>query len=169
MKRICGLDISTTTVGICIIETDDDYNSRKLIHISYIKPPKKGSIFERIAKTQSLINDMLMKFSPDLISIEDIVQFMAGASGAKTIIALARMNISVGMICYQFLKRSPSMFNVMSIRHGIKLSKELPKKEEIPELVSKHLGITFSYVLDKNSDLMIENYDMADSIAVALY
>jgi hypothetical protein len=57
----------------------------------------------------------------------------------------------------------------MTIRHGLKINKLLPKKEEIPELVAKHLGITFPYQLNKKGKIKIENYDMADGIAVALY
>jgi hypothetical protein len=57
----------------------------------------------------------------------------------------------------------------MTIRHGLKLNKELPKKEDMPELVSKHLGIKFPYEKNKNGKIKIENYDMADSVGVALY
>jgi hypothetical protein len=57
----------------------------------------------------------------------------------------------------------------MSIRHGLKLDGNLPKKEDMPELVAKHLGITFPYEVNKKGRIKVENYDMADGVAVALY
>ena len=39
----------------------------------------------------------------------------------------------------------------------------------MPELVAKHLGITFPYRLCKKGKIQVESYDMADGIAVALY
>ena len=54
------------------------------------------------------------------------------------------------------------------MRHAIKLSKVLPKKEEIPELVAKILNIKFPYVFNKKQKQIIENQDMADSIALIL-
>jgi hypothetical protein len=57
----------------------------------------------------------------------------------------------------------------MSIRHGLKLNKIFPKKEEMPELVEHHLGIKFPYEKNKKGNFKVENFDRADAIAVALY
>jgi len=75
----------------------------------------------------------------------------------------------VCLLSYDFLGKPPELFNVLTVRHGIKNDKILPKKEDIPELVAKHLGITFPYQKGKKGKIIEENYDMADSMAVALY
>lgn len=168
MQTILGIDCSTKTVGYSIIQTDDQFNNPKLIICSFLKPPQKGNRFERIIETQKMINDILTTYKPNIIGIEEIIQFMKGGSGAKTIIALARINTSIGLTCYNYLGHSPAMCNVMAIRHGIKLDMALPKKEEIPQLIENILGIKFPYVID-GKNIAEESFDAADSCAVALY
>jgi Holliday junction resolvasome RuvABC endonuclease subunit len=168
MQTILGIDCSTKTIGYSVMETDDQFINPKLIICSYIKPPQKGNRFERIIETQKMINIILNKYKPNIIGIEEIIKFLKGRSGANTIIALARINTSVGLTCYNFLGYCPLMCNVMAIRHGIKLDKALPKKEQIPQLIENILGIKFPYVMD-GKKISEESYDSADSCAVALY
>lgn len=170
--RILGLDASSKTIGYSIIEYNESTGSIDLIECDYIKPPKKGNLFERLNKTQNMIKEILVKYDPDKVAIEDIAKFMAGASTAKTIITLAVFNRAVGLACYEYCGEPPELFNVMKIRHGIKLNKKFPKKDEIPDIVAKHLNITFPYVYKtgkKKEEIMEESYDMADSLAVAYY
>jgi Holliday junction resolvasome RuvABC endonuclease subunit len=167
MTTILGLDISTKCIGYSIIDTS--YNPPKLLHCSFIKPPKKGSLFDRITKTQTAITQILNEYKPQIVGIEAIAKYMGKFSTAQTIIALARINMAIGLTCYNYLGHEPVMHSVMSIRHGLKLTKALPKKDEIPELLEKLLGIKFPYVYDENGEIAEESFDMADSLAVALY
>jgi len=167
-KRILGFDVSSSVIGYCLLELNDKnitFNS-----CDYYRPPKNGNIFERLFKTKKDISQIIEKLNPDYIAIEDIIQFMRNQSGAKTIISLALFNRIVGLASFEYLGKPPELFSVMSIRHGIKKTKILPKKEEIPELVASHLGINFPYEYKKNGlSIKNESYDMADSVAVALY
>lgn len=167
MTKILGFDVSSTCIGYSLLEIKDSNIS--FISCDYVKPIKNGSIIARIADTRNKIKKIIDQIKPDHIAIEDIIQFMSGASTAKTIITLTSFNRMIGLLCYDYLKSEPSYFNVMTIRHGIKLNKSLPKKEDIPELVAKHLRIKFPYQQNKKGNLKPENFDMADSIAVALY
>jgi len=68
---------------------------------------------------------------------------------------------------------TPEALNVLKIRHTLKLTKVLPKKEDIPELVSHHLKIPYPWLYKTNrrtkqQQIMEESYDVADSMAVAL-
>ncbi|HET8792661.1 MAG TPA: hypothetical protein VFM31_02620, partial [Nitrososphaeraceae archaeon] len=150
-------------------EADEVSGKIDFVSASYIKPIKKGTIIERIVDTRNKINDILNKFKPDYIGIEEIIQFMQGKSTAQTVITLTTFNRMTCLLAYDFLQKSPELFSVMSIRHGLKTDKVLPKKEDMPELVAKHLGITFPYELNKKGNIKVENYDMADGVAVALY
>lgn len=165
--RVLGIDCSSTTIGYCILDIDNGIIS--FVKADYIKPLKKGGIIDRIVDTRNKIQVLINTVKPDYIGIEEIVQFMKGASTAKTIIMLTTFNRMVGLTAYDYLKKSPDFFNVMSIRHGLKENKIFPKKEDMPELVAKHLGITFPYETNKKGKLKVENYDKADGIAVALY
>lgn len=169
LKTILGWDCSSTTVGFGVLSWDIETNDIKLINIDYIKPIKTGSIIGRIADTRDKINDILQEFKPDYIAMEEIVSFMAGKSTAKTIIMLTTFNRMVGLCSFDYLKETPHMFNVMSIRHGLKLDKVLPAKEEMPDLVAHHLGISFPYEITKKGKRKEENGDKADGCAVALY
>ena len=130
---------------------------------------KKGSIIERIVDTRNKIQKIITDNKPDLIAIEDIIQFMKGASTAKTIIMLTTFNRMIGLAAYDYAGKVPELYSVMSIRHGLKTGKDLPKKEDMPELVAKHLGIKFPYEINKKGKVKVESFDMADGIAVALY
>ncbi len=171
-KRILGIDCSSTTIGYCVLEIDDNdqivYKS-----VNYLKPIKEGTIIERIVDTRNKIQDIINDVKPDYIGIEDIIQFMQGKSTAQTIIMLTTFNRMVCLLAHDYLHRNPELFSVMTIRHGLKIGKDLPKKEDMPELVAKHLGITFPYERitkgKTKGNIKVESYDMADGMAVALY
>lgn len=168
IKTILGFDASSTTIGWCILHFDDVTNDISFVAADYLKPIKKGSIIERIVDTRDKINKIITLAKPDYVAIEEIVQFMKGKSTAKTIIMLTTFNRMIGLAVYDALKKEPTMYSVMTIRHGLKENKIFPKKEDMPALVSKHLGITFPYEYNKKNKLKVENYDKADGIAVAL-
>lgn len=169
MKRILAFDVSSTTIGYCVLDVDESSGKIDFISANYIKPLKKGNIIERVVDTRNKIQVIINKVKPDCIGIEDIIQFMKGASTAKTIIMLTTFNRMIGLLSYDYLQRVPELFSVMSIRHGLKTNNIFPKKEDMPELVAKHLGITFPYEYNKKNKVKVESFDKADGIAVALY
>ena len=169
MRRIMGLDASTTTIGLSILKYDDGYLT--LDHVEYYKPPKDGNIFERLNEVREFILKKIRELQPTDIAVEDIIQYMP-KSTAATIIALARLNLTVCMTIYGEVGLPPTLLDVNKIRRTIKIGKLQPKKEEIPDVVCAHLGISFPYVYKKQGKnkgkFANESFDMADSIAVAL-
>ena len=166
--KVLGFDVSSKTLAYALLE----YNSCKeiiLVDTNYIKPPKEGNIIERLAETRTKVSEIISKYNPDHIAIENIIEFMAGKSSAKTIGTLTSFNRMVGLLAYDHLKRSPELISVMTIRHALKMTKALPKKEDMPMLTANILGITFPFQYKKNGKLKDECGDLADSIAVALY
>lgn len=168
MTKILGIDCSSTTIGWCILNIDNN-NNISFVKATYIKPIKKGNIVERLADTRDKIKHIIDSEKPDYIGIEEIIQFMKGKSTAKTIITLTSFNRMVCLLAYDYLKKSPELFHVMSIRHGLKINKILPQKTDMPNLVAQHLNIQFPFETNKNGKIKEENYDKADGIAVALY
>jgi Holliday junction resolvasome RuvABC endonuclease subunit len=165
--RLLSLDASTSTIGLAVFDYTN-FSDKKLIHYEYFKPPKNGDIFERLAKVRDFIYTKLDKYSPDEVALEDIILFMKNKSSAATISSLAVLNRTVGLTIYNNCGKSPTLLNVMKIRHAIKTDKKLPSKEEIPNLVATHLLMEFPWIFNKKGKVIEENYDMADAIAVGL-
>lgn len=166
MPRVLGLDASTNTIGICVLDFTLD-GKFDLVAASYYKPPKKGHPIERLGTTKMAIENIIEKYKPDHIALEDIILFMKGKSTAKTTTSLSALNRTVGLAVYEKTNCPPTLLNVLTIRHAIK-NKDLPDKEKIPETVAEKLNINFPWILNKNSKPIPENYDIADGIAVAL-
>jgi Holliday junction resolvasome RuvABC endonuclease subunit len=165
-KRVLGFDASTTTIGVAVLDEIDGYVS--LVHLEHFKPPKDGNIFEILAIVRKFIIEKIQQFSPTDVVLEDIILFMKGHSTAKTISSLAVLNRTVGLAIYNQFGKSPELLNVMKIRHALKITKTLPSKEEMPDLVASILGIKFPYIINKKGKYIAENYDRADAISVAL-
>jgi predicted RNase H-like nuclease (RuvC/YqgF family) len=169
IKVVLGIDVSSTTTAFGVLTWDDVSNEIKYVKSLYIKPIKDGSIIERIVDTRDKVQKIIADIKPDYIAIEDIIAFMKGASTAQTVIILTTFNRMIGLVAYDYLGKAPQLCNVMSIRHGLKLNKQLPAKEEMPNLVAHHLSITFPYEYNKKGKIKVESYDKADGISVALY
>lgn len=166
MPRVLGLDASTNTIGICVLDYTLDGHF-EIVVSNYYKPPKKGHPIERLAITKQAIEKVIEVYKPDFIALEDIILFMKGKSTAKTTTSLAALNRTVGLAAYDKTQNPPTLLNVLTIRHAIKID-QVPDKEKIPETVAKRLNINFSWILNKNGKPIPENYDVADGIAVAL-
>lgn len=162
--KILGFDVSSTVTAYCVMEVDN----KKITSIThgFFKPKKTGTIFERLNDLILNITKIVQEHNPDYVAIEDIAKFMAGKSTANTIIMLALFNRQVGLTCFN-LGKKPELYNVLQIRHCIKLTKACPKKEEVPSILEQRLNIKFPYVM-KNNKIKQESYDIADAYAVAL-
>lgn len=159
-----GLDISTSTIGIFIVEYDND--KQNVLYYDYYKPNKKVTELERLKLAQDHIINIAERFNVDEFAVEDFIRFMKGKSKAGTIISLAIMNRSICLAIYKKFGVYPNILNVLKIRHTIKTGKELPKKEDIPTLLSHHLNISFPLFTKKykGEEIFInENYDVADA------
>jgi Holliday junction resolvasome RuvABC endonuclease subunit len=166
MKKVLGIDISSSCIGYCVLEVDG--SDIKYVSMNYLKPIKAGTIMERVVDTRDKLLNIIDAIKPDYIGIEDLIKYMP-KSTATTVVVLATFNRMVCLLAHDYLGKQPELFNVLTIRHGIKLNKICPKKEDVPQLVAKHLGITFPYEYNKKNKEIVENYDKADGTAVALY
>ncbi len=166
-----GFDVSSKTIGWSVLKIED--NNISFVKCGYIKPTDKGNILDQLFETSKIIQQLIEETKPQHIFIENIIQFMKGKSTAKTIIKLTSYNRMIGLLSYNYLGHSPELYNVLSIRHGIKLDKKLPPKEDIPSLVGKHLNINFpyEYILKGKykGKIKEESFDAADAVAVNLY
>lgn len=167
---IMGLDASSSTIGLSIIEEDDGKLTFK--HVEHFKPMKKdkGNIFERLTHIKEYIISKLEEYQPDVVAIEEFTQFMKNKSQASTIIILGVVNRLIGLTVYEFTGKAPIMLNVNSIRSIIKPKNYIGRisKENVPEVVENILNIKLEKLYNKKGKEIDENLDRADAIAVAL-
>lgn len=172
--KVAGFDVSSSTIGICFLDIDDGYNITPSL-ITYYKPPQKENILDSLYETKQFITTIIKEQAPTHIAIEQIIQYMEGASSANTIIKLTSFNRLIGMIAYEYLGYAPELYSVLAIRHGIKLTKKLPAKEDLPKIIEKRLKIKFPYIYKQykrktnKKTIAPETYDQSDAVAVALY
>ena len=148
-------------------------NKIKIIHHSYYKPDKSVDFFDLVVKAKDYIINLAKENSIDEFAIEDYIRFMKGNSSSATTIPLAILNFTLRISTHSTLGIAPDVYSVLKIRHCLKRDKELPKKEEIPELVASYLGIDYPWLkkfnkVKKVDKILEESYDMADAMAVAL-
>lgn len=170
MKTILAFDISSSTTGYCVLSCSK--NKISLIKLDHIKPIKTGTILARLVDTRDAIIDIIENAMPDIIAIEDVISFMKGHSTAKTITTLVSFNRMIGLTAYDYLGKSPEMYSVLQIRHGIRRAaglKKLPAKEDLPAILEELLDIDFPWIYSKKDKILTENYDRSDALACAFY
>ena len=172
---ILGLDVSTSVVGITILD-----EKGRFVHITYCDLRKEKDFFKKTMIIREKLKDVL-EFPITEIYIEDIMQsFSGGMSSAKTITQLARFNGIVSYIAYELSGLTPVYLNVNSIRKtlGIKIDKNssIEKKEQVRIWVDNHLQNQLRWPTKtlksgpRKGETILSSvcYDMADSFAVAL-
>lgn len=165
MEIILGFDVSSTTTAYTVYTVEN--KSILKIEYGHFKPQKKGTIFEKLNALEKQVLSILQKHNPTKVVIEDIAKFMPGKSTANTIITLALYNRTVGLTCFKE-NLEPVLYNVLQIRHAIKTTKNLPKKEDIPKELETRLNIKFPFLYDKKGKIKKESYDISDAYAVGL-
>lgn len=201
-KIILSFDISSSCIGHSTLIIDEkDLNSFtpkskiptdlshliKFKSVSFIQPQKTGTLIQRLADARNQVQQVIEQVKPDYIALEELIQYMPGKSSAASILTLCAFNRMIGLLAYDYLtvKTNQSnnlfMINVLSIRHGLKLTKALPAKEEMPKLLEDRLlsglFLPFPWVFKKSRGeksvkkpipkvIDIISYDMADGLAV---
>lgn len=180
--RVLGLDISSTTIGIGLLNYDVLTKETNLLSAEFYSPPKLGSTYERLKRTENDIQNILDRLQPDIVAIEDIL-FFAKKSTMRTLILLGIFNRQVGFTVSKWLvsdssqsdygQEEPILFPVATIRATLRKifnQKEI-EKENIPHLLQQifpNFPISKISKGKKIGKLTKETYDMADGVSVAL-
>ena len=165
--KVLGLDVSSSVVGISIIEDGD------LAYYDYIDTKNKNKFtslnvicdqyfekFEKIKKDHDI----------DFIYIEESLKKFNIASSANTISILSKVNALASYACYSVFKKEPKYGMATSIRKKIGIS--VPRGENAKQIVldmvvSKFVGFRIEYTHKGN--IKQQCYDVSDATAVALY
>lgn len=168
MFKTLSLDISSTTIGWALMGNSEDKIT--VLEHGHIKPPKEGlSLANRALKSQPLIRDLIRKYNPDKISVEDYVtKFSKGRSTARTIVVLSVFNEAMTMVCIEETKVDPDRLAVISIRSLISKSfgLKITSKEECFEFIKEIPSFTVK--TNKKQNIKKETFDEADAVAVGI-
>lgn len=168
MFKTLSLDISSTTIGWALMGNSEEHIT--ILDHGHLKPVKGDlSLANRALKSQVLIKNLIKKYNPDKIAIEDYVtKFSKGKSTAKTIVVLSVFNEAMTMACIEEKKVDPDRLAVISIRSLLSKSfdQKISSKEECFDFIKSIAS--FSVKQNKQQNIKKETFDEADAVAVGI-
>lgn len=167
---ILGLDISTTMVGVAVIDTND----RALVEVEGWDISKAQTIFEKAEIIGAELYTLRSKYNITEVFIETALKkFLPGRSRADTIIKLAKFNGIVSWICFECFEKDPTYINVNTARtlYGLSFprsTKGPKRKKMVIEAVIEKEKTAFKYEMARGG----RNYkkgtdDKADAVVIA--
>lgn len=164
-----GLDISTTAIGVCVL------NNRGEVHYSdVIVFQKNENYYDKLLKFENYItNSVMQKWIFRKVFVEKPLIIMGGNSSNPTsahiLSLLNRFNGSICWICFKNLHVEPDYLDVRSARKKIGVT--VPRGYDAKEVCAK-------YLLDKKVPLVLEytktgkvrktSYDKSDAMVICL-
>ena len=123
---LLGLDVSTKTIGICLLE-DDGSEYGKILELTHINPktPRKVKDIEKLFLKKKIFEEFLIRYKDFGIDEVIIEEPLMGANNIETVSILLRFN---GMI-------SDCVYNVLGIVPKY-ISSYDARKYSFPELMS---------------------------------
>ena len=172
---ILGLDASTRTVGISILEQNG-----RVVQLNYLKLAKWKTLHEKGDQLRLKIEELKSQYEITEVYIEEYAQkFTYGRSSASTITRLAAWNGITQYICWDVLQVPPQTLNVTRARKIVKIPTQSKKKagkdvkQQVFEWVSGHLKYDWpTKILQsgprKGMEIVLdESYDMCDAWVIA--
>lgn len=159
---ILGLDISTSIVGVCVLNDD------KIVHTEYIDLRKVGAFFEKARKVEDSLKEIKKNHNIEHVFIEQALMFFRrGGSTAKTMSVLQRFNGIVSWQSYQLFDMEPNYVTPISARSkcGIKVMRGKKAKEVVMEHFIE--SQEFEIIYTRHGNVQKYCYDIADAIVVA--
>jgi Holliday junction resolvasome RuvABC endonuclease subunit len=169
MNNTLGLDISTTRIGIAVLDSHDN-----LLHSDMIKFKSELPLEDRAAIFESIMRKVEKKYNPLYVFVEaPAINFRSGST-AHVMAKLQRFNGMCSYVCRKVFKENPELIDVRHARKvlGIKIprgkgTKSLAKKVVI-DYVKNMYEDSFSYNLTYKGNPQPGTDDRADAIVVAL-
>jgi Holliday junction resolvasome RuvABC endonuclease subunit len=166
---ILGLDISTTIIGVALINDEG-----KLIVSDHWDISKKETLFEKAEMVGSLLWELKTEYKIKKVFIETALKkFFPGKSRADTIIKLAKFNGIISWLCFDTFFKAPTFINVNTARtlYGLSFprgTKGPQRKKMVIEAVKEKEKTAFTFEMARGG----KNYkkgtdDRADAIVIA--
>jgi hypothetical protein len=167
---ILGLDISTTMVGVAVI----DPGSRNLIFCEGWDLSKCDTLFDKAELVGAHLYTLRSDFNITDVFVETALKkFLPGKSRADTIIKLAKFNGITSWICFECFGFSPTYINVNTARtlYGLSFprgTKGTQRKKMVIEAVIEKEKTSFKYEMARgNKNYKKGTDDKADAVVIA--
>ena len=164
MKKVAlGLDISTSKVGLCVM----DYKFN-LIETKLIKLNTKDELEDRCLQLEEYINNLNYNIG-DVYVESAFIAFSGGKTSAITMSKLQRFN---GMVCYMLRKTTgiqPMSLSPAKARGlvGLKIKRGDNTKQKVIEHVIRSFPSDFKFDLTRHGNPKPGTDDRADAIVIA--
>jgi len=167
---ILGLDISTSVVGVAVINPD----TKELVVSEHIDLTKIDNVFSKAELVGAELWQISNTHGIENLFIETaLMRFIPGRSRADTIVKLAKFNGIVSWMCYDTFGLKPTYLNVNTARSLYGLSfprgtKGPQRKKMVVEAVIEKEKTAFKYEMARGG----KNYkkgtdDRADAVVIA--
>jgi len=167
---ILGLDISTSVVGVAVINPD----TKELVVSEHIDLTKIDNVFSKAELVGAELWQISNNHGIENLFIETaLMRFIPGRSRADTIVKLAKFNGIVSWMCYDTFGLKPTYLNVNTARSLYGLSfprgtKGPQRKKMVVEAVIEKEKTAFKYEMARGG----KNYkkgtdDRADAVVIA--
>ena len=169
MSNTLGLDISTTKIGVAIIDAND-----KLLHSDLIKFKSELPLEDRAAIFESIMRKIESKYSPYFVFVEKAAINFRSGSTAHVMAKLQRFNGMCSYACRKVFKENPTLIDVRAARRslGIKVPREKGQKSLAKKVVIGYVKDRFDegfkYNLTYKGNPQPGTDDRADAIVIAL-
>ena len=162
---ILGLDVSTTTIGMCGLNEENG-----LVFLSYVTLKKQKDLFEKadafkeeLLKYEGLISNVAIE--------EPLVMYKEGFSRAQILSKLSMFNGMCGIIAKTLYNTTPILYNVNTARKiafpDMKFPKGINRKEVVQARVAQEYPEVDWPLKPKAGTLKDECFDMADAVIIA--
>lgn len=170
---ILGLDVSTSTIGLCVIKIID--SEFQIVHIDKIDFKKCNNLWEKADKVNHELKAILNK-TPGNYKVfleEPLMGFRPGMSSAATITTLMRFNGIVSYISRDIFKIDPEYISSSHARKlcGIKIQRTsivgINGKEQVFKYMAENDLSGISWPLKKNGQAVEWSRDATDAYVIA--
>jgi hypothetical protein len=175
MGHILGLDVSTSIVGICVLNEDKCVDDTDYIaKFDSVNFKKCKTLWEKADLMSAYFATLQSEFNniKSIVVEEPLMGFRAGMSSAQTIAMLMRFNGIVSYMSRCLFNVDPVYINSAHARKkcGIKMQKTKiagPQKEQVFKHMSENDLKLIVWDKKKNGDIVDESRDMCDAYVVA--
>jgi len=163
--HILGLDISTSVVGIAILDED-----KNLITYNAIKFKANTDLEHRADFLHKSIQLLDSAWRIKHVFVEQ--PFIAFSGGKTTAVTMSKLQRFNGMCCYGIYRvfgDSPTLIQANKARGlvGIKVPRGQKAKPVVLKWVEENYKNNFTYEMTRHGNPKPTTYDMADAIVVA--
>ncbi len=151
MKRVIGFDPGLAIVGYGVMDFED-FNRKKIVDYGVITTPKEESFPVRLAILYESVSELIEKFKPDEIAVEELFFNTNITTGINVAHARGVLLLAAIHSCGKLYEYTPLQIKQAMTGYG------RADKKQIQQMVKVYLGL----------EKVPRPDDAADALAVAL-